>query len=122
MPKLTKRTVDALRPEAGREIFTWDNELRGFGVRLRPNGAGAYIIQYRNAEGRSRRLTLGSLHVLTPEQARGLAREKLGAVCKGVDPVEERRPCAEPLPLPTFATGIWSRRRAAACSVAGANR
>lgn len=91
MPKLTKRTVDALRPERDREVFAWDNELRGFGVRLRPNGVGSYIIQYRNGERRSRRLTLGSLYVLTPEQARSLARDKLGAVCKGEDPAEERK-------------------------------
>jgi hypothetical protein len=60
-------------------------------VRLRPNGAGSYVVQYRNVERRSRRLTLGSLHVLTPEQARGLARDKLAAVCNGEDPAEERK-------------------------------
>ncbi|NDV88856.1 tyrosine-type recombinase/integrase [Aurantimonas aggregata] len=91
MPKLTKRAVEALRPEPDREVFAWDNELRGFGVRLRPSGASSYIIQYRNSEGRSRRLTLGSLQVLTPEQARGLARDKLGLVCKGEDPADERK-------------------------------
>lgn len=74
MPKLTKRTVEALRPEPGRDVFAWDNELRGFGLRLRSTGGGSYIIQYRNSEGRSRRLTLGSLHVLTPDEARGVAR------------------------------------------------
>ncbi|HEV7252679.1 MAG TPA: site-specific integrase [Mesorhizobium sp.] len=91
MPKLTKRAVDALVPSASGETFAWDTELRGFGVRLSTNGRGAYIIQYRNSFGRSRRMTLGSLHVLTPEQARGLARDKLGAVCKGEDPADERK-------------------------------
>lgn len=91
MPKLTKRIVDGLRPDPRRELFAWDNELRGFGVRLRPNGVGSYIVQYRNAERRTRRLALGSLHVLSPEQARGLARDKLAAVCNGEDPAEERK-------------------------------
>lgn len=91
MPKLTKRAIDALRPDPDREVFAWDNELRGFGVRMRSSGAASYIIQYRNSEGRSRRLTLGSLQVLTPEQARGLARDKLGMVCKGEDPADERK-------------------------------
>lgn len=91
MPKLTKRTVEALRPEPGRDVFAWDNELRGFGLRLRSTGAGSYIIQYRNSEGRSRRMSLGSLHILTPDEARGLAREKLGSVCKGEDPAEQRK-------------------------------
>ena len=91
MPKLTKRTVEALRPEPGRDVFAWDNELRGFGLRLRSTGAGSYVIQYRNSEGRSRRMTLGSLHVLTPDEARSLARDKLGSVCKGEDPAEQRK-------------------------------
>jgi len=32
MAKIMKRTVDALQPEAGRDVFAWDTELRGFGV------------------------------------------------------------------------------------------
>jgi integrase len=120
VPKLTKRTVDALRPEPDREVFAWDNELRGFGVRLRPNGAGSYIIQYRNTEGRSRRLTLGSLHVLTPEQARGLARDRLGAVCKGEDPAEERKALRE---APTVAEVCdWYLEQAEAGRLLGRKR
>lgn len=91
MPKLTKRTVDGLRPDPHRELFASDNELHGFGGRLRSNGAGSYIVQYRNAERRCRRPTLGSLHVPPPEQARDIARENLAAVCNGEDPAEERK-------------------------------
>lgn len=91
MPKLTKRFLDVLRPQPGKDVVAWDDELRGFGVRLKPTGSGAYILQYRNAEGRSRRLTLGPIGVLTPEEARKLARGKLGAVAHGADPVEEKR-------------------------------
>ena len=90
MPKLTRRVIDAL--ESGlTEQFTWDNELRGFGVRLKPTGAGSYIVQYRNAEGRSRRLTLGSIKVLTVDEARDLARNHLAEVRKGEDPAEQRK-------------------------------
>lgn len=91
MPKLTKRVVDSLRADPDRDVFAWDNELRGFGVRLRPTGAATFMLQYRNAEGRSRRLSLGSVHILTPEQARDLAREKLVEVKRGNDPAEDRR-------------------------------
>jgi len=92
MPKLTKRLVDTIRPDpAGRrDVFAWDNELRGFGVRMKPSGAATYLVQYRNREGRTRRLAIGKLGTLTPEQARGLARDKLVEATKGADPSAER--------------------------------
>jgi integrase len=91
MPKLTKRVIDSLRPAADRDVFTWDSELRGFGVRVKPSGAMAYLIQYRNAEGRSCRLTLVKVGTLTPDEARTLARSRLADVAKGADPVAEKR-------------------------------
>ncbi len=60
MVKIMKRTVDALQEEPGRDVFGWDTELRGFGVRVKPSGVKTFLIQYRNAEGRTRRLVLGS--------------------------------------------------------------
>ena len=80
MAKITKRTVDALEPQAGRDVFAWDSELRGFGVRVKPSGVKTLLIQYRNAEGRTRRLVLGQYGALTPMVARDLARKKLTAV------------------------------------------
>jgi hypothetical protein len=114
MARITKRLVDTLRPQKSgsaddvelaepnalaearepnskKDVVAWDDELRGFGVRFKPSGAGAFIIQYRNAEGRSKRLTLGSVAELTPEEARKLARTKLSGVAHGADPVEEKR-------------------------------
>jgi hypothetical protein len=91
MPKLTKRTVDAIRPDpAGREIFVWDDGLRGFGVRMMPSGAASYLVQYRTAEGRTRRLRIGKIGTLTPDEAREIARDKLVAAAKGADPSAER--------------------------------
>ncbi|MBK5265288.1 MAG: site-specific integrase [Alphaproteobacteria bacterium] len=91
MPKITKRIVEAVSSNVDRQTFTWDSELRGFGVRMLPSGSGSYIVQYRNGEGRSRRMVLGSISVLTPEQARDLAREKLYLVRKGDDPLSDRQ-------------------------------
>ena len=48
-------------------------------------------MQYRNKEGRTRRLVLGRLGALTPDQARRLAAEALRAVAEGDDPSAERR-------------------------------
>jgi integrase len=91
MPKITKRVVDALRPDrGGAEVFIWDTEMRGFGVRLMPSGIGSYFIQYRTSEGRTRRMTIGRVGTLTPDEARKLAREKLARVASGGDPSTER--------------------------------
>ena len=92
MPKLTKRVVDALRPDpaGAAEVYAWDNELKGFGVRVLPSGASALVLKYRNAEGRQRKLALGRVGTLTPEQARAIARERLVEVAKGADPSAER--------------------------------
>src|SRR3984893_15243691 len=94
MPKLSKRVVDAIRPSPdGKDVFLWDSgdgALKGFGVRMKPSGTAAYIVQYRTAEGRTRRLANGKLGTLTPDEARIIARDKLVAAAKGADPSTER--------------------------------
>lgn len=89
MPKITKRFVDALEP-AATEVQHWDSELRGFGVRMMPSGTASYFVFYRTPEGRQRKLGLGRVGAVTPEEARRAAREKLGEVVKGADPSAER--------------------------------
>jgi integrase len=95
MPKLTKRVVDSLEPDPkGGDVFVWDagdRALKGFGVRMKPSGSAAFILQYRTREGRTRRLAFGKVGALTPEQARTIARDKLADVARGADPSAERR-------------------------------
>src|SRR5262245_38416800 len=89
MPKLTKRFVDALKP-VKRDTLYRDNELKGFGLRVKPTGMRTWVIQYRNQAGRTRKLALGKVGVLTPDEARRMARQRLGEVAGGADPSADR--------------------------------
>lgn len=89
--KLNKRAIDALKPPEEKQFVLWDSEIRGFGVRVLPSGLKTFIIQYRNAEGIKRRVNIGRFGVITAEQARDLAKIKLGAVAAGEDPADEAR-------------------------------
>jgi integrase len=90
--RLTKRVVDSLQPGSG-DVFTWDDEVRGFGLKITPAGRRVYIAQYRPAGGRrstTKRITIGAHGTITPEQARVLAKRELAKVAQGHDPAAER--------------------------------
>ncbi len=59
MPKLTKRFVDALKP-VDRDTLYRDDDLAGFALRAKPSGVRTWVVQYRNAAGRTRKLSLGA--------------------------------------------------------------
>src|SRR4051812_41727001 len=108
MPKLTKRVVDAIRPDPTRrtDVFTWDSgdgAIKGFGIRTKPSGVSSYLVQYRTKEGRTRRLVLGKVGVLTPDEARTLAGEKLKEVARGGDPSADRHVAREALTVSDLA-------------------
>ena len=75
--QITKRLVDSLKPRQG-EYFVWDGSLSGFGVRVQSTAAMSYVVKYRAGSGRgapTRRLTLGKVGTLTPDEARTLAKK-----------------------------------------------
>ena len=95
--KLTKTVIDAqtAREATDHGRFTvWDSALPGLGVRIAPSGRKVFVLSYR-ANRRKRLLTLGVYGAITLDQARDLARVRLGEVVMGGDPVEQRKKTAQ---------------------------
>lgn len=91
--KITKRSLDAIEPN-GRAVIAYDSELKGFGVRVTPNGAISWFAEFRPGAGGRRvakkRMTIGGRE-FTPEQARHAAKGILAAVALGNDPLAKRQ-------------------------------
>jgi integrase len=105
--KITKRLVDSLKAEitgralsADRTVF--DSIDLGFVLRVRKSGGMSYAVEYKAGRGRgapTRRVTIGRVGKLTPEQAREAARKILGSVAHGEDPAAEKVRQRRSLPL-----------------------
>jgi integrase len=86
MATLTKRLIDEKLP-GSRDIFVWDDEVRGFGLKLTSAGRKIFILQYRmGGRGTPHRYTIGAYGSLTPAQARGMAADLKHQISKGTDP------------------------------------
>src|SRR5262249_58669487 len=89
--KLTQANIDRATLPAGKsEAIFFDDELPGFGLRLRAGGSKTWIIQYALG-AKQRRMTLGSGKLLNPSKARSTARDLLASVRLGNDPAAERK-------------------------------
>jgi integrase len=88
--KLNNRNALSLLPDPSGNIYAWDDDLPGFGLRIKPSGVRSFMVQYRNSSGISRRITIGRLGVVTTEEARSLAKRVLADVIKGDDPAANR--------------------------------
>lgn len=100
--KLTKRAIDAARWKGETRVdrhgkaqrnpcFIWDTEVPGLGLRIMPSGTKTFVVFYRTQAGRKRLSKIDRYPRITLKQARDLAREQLGKVAGGSDPVRERR-------------------------------
>lgn len=92
----TDKTVAALKAEDERRIDFWDSGLPGFGVRVAPPrrdgrpGRKTFVLMYRSAAGKQRRLKLGVYPIVSLAEARKAAKVALGQVAQDNDPAAER--------------------------------
>ena len=92
--RLDAKTVAALKLDGKTDTIFFDDDMPGFGYRLRLGAGGklrsSWVAQYKRA-GATRRLLLGAGEVLGAEQARQAARKVLAKVALGEDPQADRR-------------------------------
>ncbi|MBJ7409976.1 MAG: tyrosine-type recombinase/integrase [Phenylobacterium sp.] len=92
MVRIGRRAVEAAKPKAA-VYRLWDNELKGFGLRVSPKGVKTYFVWYRAGEGRAaqrREYTIARHGEMTPDEARTEAGKVLGRVRLGQDPQANR--------------------------------
>jgi integrase len=93
MVKLTKRTLDSLKPGPKPRIV-YDDELTGFAVRIMPSGFKSFLFEYRSRPGRAflkKRVAIGPFGSMTADQARDTAMALLLRVRAGDDPQTEKQ-------------------------------
>ncbi len=92
MARLTKRQIDAEITRAEKETRLWDDDPRGLGLRIKPNGAATFFIQYRSpVTFKKIRHSIDQYGRLTIEQARTEAKALFEVIAKGRDPALEKR-------------------------------
>jgi integrase len=88
--KLTDKLVKGLvAPERGNRI-TYDDAVKGFGVRITAGGAVAFVLNYRvRSTGTERRYTIGNPPEWSVAAARDKAKDLKREVDSGGDPLNE---------------------------------
>ncbi len=92
MQKLTDRRLASLKLEPGKkDRLLFDSACPGLGVRLTAKGSRVFVVQWSDPAGRKVREPIGVWGSITVEQARAVARARLGQVAQGVNPRAERQ-------------------------------
>ena len=91
--KLTTQVARALKMPPGKDDhFEWDDELGGYGIRLRKGAKGTsrkWVCQY-SIGPRDRRMTIGNVMVMPEPEARRSAAKLLAEVRLGGDPAARK--------------------------------
>lgn len=72
------------------QVFYRDGELKGFALRVTASGVKSFVVETL-INNKVRRMTLGKYGKLTVEQARKEAKNLLGKIARGHNPVAEKK-------------------------------
>jgi len=96
--KLTQATLKMPSlPDGVKDKIFFDDDLPGFGLRIREGGKRTWIVQYR-AGAKQRRMTLGTMKTLDGGEARKRAKTALSKTHLGHDPQSEKAAARAPKP------------------------
>ena len=89
---ITQRVVDRLKPVPGKDVWIFDDAIRGFHVRIDGAGWAAYGIAYTSpTSAKRRRMAIGTTAELTAAQARERAKALAAQIALGTDPLEAKQ-------------------------------
>ena len=89
--RLTTSSVAALALNDGeKDRIVFDDDVPGFGLRLRDTGSRVWVYQYK-IQRKTRRIVLGKASAVKLARAREIASEYHARVRQGGDPVSEKR-------------------------------
>jgi integrase len=79
--KLIERNIAKIKASAARKSdhFEWDDDMPGFGLRVRDGKRASWVLQYQ-VHGRQHRIKLGDQAVMSADVARTHAKEAAGKV------------------------------------------
>jgi hypothetical protein len=107
--QFTKTALTALAlPEGKTDHVVWDDDLPGFGLRLRGDNR-RWVVQYRIA-GQSRRESIGDPRKVSLEDARRAARQRFGSVARGLDPMADEIQAKAEAEAARLTLGVVSER------------
>jgi hypothetical protein len=86
MIKISKRTVDAIQPQE-KDVDHYDDDLKGFGIRVRPSGRRTYFVMMMH-KCVMRRFTIGSHGAITAEASRLQTKQIISDLAINKNPTE----------------------------------
>jgi integrase len=87
--RLTAKAVDLPLPTGKLDHIEFDDDIPGFGLRIREGGSRTWVFQYKIG-GKQRRMVLGRATAIKAEKARAIAGEYHEQVGRGRDPAGEK--------------------------------